>query len=42
MAKGQQRKPREKKKPKADKKAGGQSAYAQQYKAKGGSAPSKT
>ena len=42
MAKGQQRKPREKKKPKAEKKAGGQSAYAQQYKSKGGSAPAKT
>jgi hypothetical protein len=41
MAKGQQRTTKEKKKPKAEKKAGGQSAYAQQYKAKGGSAPAK-
>ena len=36
MAKGQQRKPKEKKKPKAEKKAGGASAYAQAYKGKPG------
>jgi hypothetical protein len=37
MAKGQQRQPKEKKKPKAEKKSGGQSAYAQAYKSKGSS-----
>ena len=42
MAKGQQRKPREKKKPQAEKKASSQSAYAQQYKSKGGSSSAKT
>ena len=41
MAKGQQRSTKEKKKPKAEKKADKQSAYAQQYKNKGGSAPAK-
>jgi hypothetical protein len=37
MAKGQQRKPREAKKPKAEKKVEKVSAYAQAYKAKPGS-----
>jgi hypothetical protein len=37
MAKGQQRSPKEAKKPKAEKKAAKVSAYAQAYKAKPGS-----
>ena len=37
MAKGQQRKPKEAKKPKADQQSKGQSAYAQAYKQKPGS-----
>jgi hypothetical protein len=41
MAKGQQRKPRESKKPKAEKKIEKVSAYAAQYKAKPGSGPIK-
>jgi hypothetical protein len=40
MAKGQQRKPKEKKKPKAEGKAHAPSAYAQAYKGKSGGAPS--
>jgi hypothetical protein len=40
MAKGQQRKPKEKKKPKAEAKSHAPSAYAQAYKGKSGGAPS--
>jgi hypothetical protein len=40
MAKGQQRKPKEKKKPKAEQKSHAPSAYAQAYKGKSGGAPS--